>query len=930
MKKYKVKIDKIVPIGICETYDLYADSNSHSYIANGFITHNSLHSGQAMVYTNRKLGKEEAIPMHPVLENITKDTQHTVLYQEQIMQIMHEVGNMSWATAEMARKVITKSKGADAFNKLRAEFVTNANSFHKIPIEEAEKLYDVVSTFGCLTGDTKIYRCSSNQYKKQDMTVKEAYDYQKNDNFKHRKLKILSMCTDGRIRYNTIKKIHKTGIQKSYWIKTDSNKTIKATGKHRFLINSEWEKVLQFKLGDYITVTDFMLPKKIYGNGTGKGYIESNKPRPKTGKGIANEKKEQIEKLRNKYNNSCQICGSKSFCEMHHIDKNHKNNSDKNTMLICRKCHRKYTGKYNYARFKEGYCTYQEKITEIREIGERDTYDIEMVSSPRNFVANGFISHNSYGFNKCIKWNTPIFAEVNNTIIKMTIQNAYEQKVDKVCSYSFKTDSVFIAPVKEIMKTGKKEIILIKCGTDEMLPKDYKTIETTPDHKFLTKGGWKKLSGLKLYDKVLLKFDNNPSSDFKFARIMDILPVGMEETYDIHVDHPEHNYIANGFVVHNCHAVEYSMISYHCAWLKLYYPEFFYKSILKFESEPAQIQNFIQEAELKGIAIEYPDINKSLISYEIVDKKIYAGLNSIIGLGDKAAEKIIKNRPYTSIEDFKKKTKVNENIFKGLVIADAFRSFNTNKKSILETKKVQVNLATDFTKPIVKPKIEDYTNNEYVQLLYQHTTLKPKINITESYDFGDYDFVNVVELNEEHGNKQCFMRGIITEVVNKDKITRDDLLNHIHKFERHTVYLNMNDGTGNLALVMAPQTYELYQKNLKDLVGCPLVALGTISQDFKKMFCDMIQVVDGDYKDDSIDRIFLNNNLKNGEAYITSASPAVSKKGKSYYRIKLYNNKLNKVGGLCFNLSTSKLLPGIKVRWSMRQEPFIDIFPVSQ
>ena len=51
------------------------------------------------------------------------DTKGIILYQEQIMQIMFEIAKFSWATSEMSRKVMTKSKGKDAFNKYRSEFV---------------------------------------------------------------------------------------------------------------------------------------------------------------------------------------------------------------------------------------------------------------------------------------------------------------------------------------------------------------------------------------------------------------------------------------------------------------------------------------------------------------------------------------------------------------------------------------------------------------------------------------------------------------------------------------------------------------------------------------------------------------------------------------------------------------------------------------
>jgi DNA polymerase III alpha subunit len=53
----------------------------------------------------------------------------------------------------------------------------------------------------------------------------------------------------------------------------------------------------------------------------------------------------------------------------------------------------------SFARYQKGYYTHREQIVEIKSIGIRDTYDIEMVGEPRNFIANGFVSHNSYGFN---------------------------------------------------------------------------------------------------------------------------------------------------------------------------------------------------------------------------------------------------------------------------------------------------------------------------------------------------------------------------------------------------------------------------------------------------------------------------------------------------------------------------------------------------
>jgi DNA polymerase-3 subunit alpha len=429
-----------------------------------------LHSGQTQVYANRKLGKESIEYMHPSLEPITKNTQGTILYQEQIMQIMHQVGRMSWATAEMARKVITKSKGKDAFNKMRAEFVRNAESFHNMPAEEAEKIYDVVSTFG------------------------------------------------------------------------------------------------------------------------------------------------------------------------------------------------------------------------------------------------------SYGFNKA-------------------------------------------------------------------------------------------------------------------------------------------------------HAVEYSIISYWCAWLKTYYPKYYYKSLLKYEQDEAIIQEAMQEAESLGITIHFPDVNLSAESYDICQDEIYAGLNSIVGIGTKMAQKIIRSRPYTSVSDFQKRAKISDKVFKGLIIADAFRAFKPNKRAyVIDRHDID----------------QDYTEVEHAQLIYQLTTLKPRLDVLKAYDFGNYAYVNIISIKQEMANTIQHIRGIVTQVINKDKLLRHELREHQLKFEEHMIYLNVNDGTGNIAVQINPATYEQYQDKIGLFEKQPLSIIGRISHDGKKMYADIIQMVSKEHRTYDIDKIVATiQGCKKGEAVILSAQPAVSKNKKS-------------------------------------------------
>jgi len=481
------------------------------YHATTLFRPSALHSGQTMMYVNRKLGKEDVKYEHPLLEKLTEDTLGTIMFQEQIMQIMHNIGGMSWATAEMARKVITKSKGKKAFEEMRAEFVENANNLHGMPTKEAEKLYDVVSTFG------------------------------------------------------------------------------------------------------------------------------------------------------------------------------------------------------------------------------------------------------SYGFNMA-------------------------------------------------------------------------------------------------------------------------------------------------------HAVEYSIISYWCAYYKTHYPLAFYKAILKYETDAVKLSGYLDDAKMNGIEIEYPNINLSGIHYKIKNEKIYSGFNSIKGIGDKTAEKIIKYQPYENFERFLSESGTSKSVLKKLIIADCFRDFGINKKVCCSNEIKNVQNYYDKILP-------DFSEFEHAELIMGNTTLKPKIDLINTYDFGEMDFINISDLGEEYGGQLGCVRGIVTAIINKDKLILQGIRDHAHQFENHMFYLNLNDGTGNLAIQVNPWTYDKYKDIIRELEGKPIVVYGKFAKSGQKVYAELIEI-----PQETFDITELYKNLKGSIPIIISATPAVSKKGNSYYRIKINDE----AEGLCFK-SPRRLYAGMLVNYKISQKPFMEI-----
>jgi len=109
----------------------------------------------------------------------------------------------------------------------------------------------------------------------------------------------------------------------------------------------------------------------------------------------------------------------------------------------------------------------------------------------------------------------------------------------------------------------------------------------------------------------------------------------------------------SGYGFNKSHAVSYSIISFQCAWLLNYYPAEWMAAFLDKEPESKK-ERAINIAKLYGFNIEPLNINTSGVYWEISadNKTLVQPLTSLKGLGDKAIEQIIANRPFETIEEF--------------------------------------------------------------------------------------------------------------------------------------------------------------------------------------------------------------------------------------------------------------------------------------
>tara|TARA_B100001057_G_scaffold500217_1_gene614106 strand:- start:85 stop:3486 length:3402 start_codon:yes stop_codon:yes gene_type:complete len=96
-------------------------------------------------FCNRKHGKETIEYIHPMLENVLKETYGIIVYQEQVMEIAQVLSNYSLGEADLLRRAMGK--------KIQKEMDMQKNRFiegalkNNLSKKEASKIFDLVDKF---------------------------------------------------------------------------------------------------------------------------------------------------------------------------------------------------------------------------------------------------------------------------------------------------------------------------------------------------------------------------------------------------------------------------------------------------------------------------------------------------------------------------------------------------------------------------------------------------------------------------------------------------------------------------------------------------------------------------------------------------------------------------------------------------------------
>lgn len=105
-----------------------------------------LGSGMHHLYCDRKHGREKVEYLHPSLEELLKDTNGVILYQEQVMRIANQMAGFSMNDADNLRKAMGKKK-IELMEKFRDQFINGATKKNQVPEKISKAIFEQIEQF---------------------------------------------------------------------------------------------------------------------------------------------------------------------------------------------------------------------------------------------------------------------------------------------------------------------------------------------------------------------------------------------------------------------------------------------------------------------------------------------------------------------------------------------------------------------------------------------------------------------------------------------------------------------------------------------------------------------------------------------------------------------------------------------------------------
>ena len=269
------------------------------------------------------------------------------------------------------------------------------------------------------------------------------------------------------------------------------------------------------------------------------------------------------------------------------------------------------------------------------------------------------------------------------------------------------------------------------------------------------------------------------------------------------------------------HSVSYALIGYQMAYLKVYFPGYFYANLLNnVIGSEIKTKEYIDDAKKLKFDILPVDINLSNEIYTIEDNKLRMPFGVIKNLGTSSVLSIVeerKNGAYKDFIDFVKRTygkSVNSKTINSLINAGVFKTFGMNKNTLTNNLEIIINYASlvaDLDEEFVeKPEIkfyEDYSEEENRKLEFESYGF-----YTGNHPASKFVSSDIMKLeNVEKNYNRIVKCAVLIENIRKIKT----------KSNEEMAFIEASDETGKLTFVLfANSISELnkFEKNKMALI----------------------------------------------------------------------------------------------------------------
>lgn len=234
--------------------------------------------------------------------------------------------------------------------------------------------------------------------------------------------------------------------------------------------------------------------------------------------------------------------------------------------------------------------------------------------------------------------------------------------------------------------------------------------------------------------------------------------------------------VSGGYSFNKSHSTSYGVLSYKTAWLKYYYPTYWYASLMNSHiDDKVAIDNLVSESKKKGIKILPPDINKGSYKFEGTSEGIRLPINMLKGVGEDVVKYIQKELvPITSLEDMLErglKKYIKKNVITAMIKAGVFDFENLDREYLLWQVAMRNRKKTDIKNGVEVPH-QEYNDKIKLQWekevygLYLSAHPLENYNVRSITDYTDemiaiqvIEVVGVVPRNQRNGKEMCFLTG---------------------------------------------------------------------------------------------------------------------------------------------------------------------------